>query len=316
MVTIAALLTCHNRRESTQKSLCALRRAIVPGVETFVVAVDDGSTDGTAVAIEQGFPGATVLRGDGTLYWAGGMAVAHKHAVAGSPDYLLWLNDDVVLASNALNTLLSCVDQFDSPQVVVGAVVDPDHPNRVSYSGSIRYGKRPRSLVKMGPTGFPLPVDTFNGNVVLIPRAVYEVVGPIDERYVHGYGDHDYGFRVRAAGFDVTLAPEPVGTCKPNRNAYGLNVGSGSRMDQIRRLFGPKGMPLGPHLHYTRSHGGRGWLLVAAGGYCRAIAKILIARRNEVRSSGTELADNAARIADGNAIGWDVPHHDGTGANY
>ena len=42
--------------------------------------MDDGSTDGTADAVRHAFDSVTVIRGDGSLYWAAAMARAERVA--------------------------------------------------------------------------------------------------------------------------------------------------------------------------------------------------------------------------------------------
>jgi GT2 family glycosyltransferase len=55
-----------------------------------------------------------------------------------------------------------------------------------------------------------------NGNVVLVPRAVFKVVGNLSPDFSHIYGDMDYGFRARKAGFEIWVAPGFLGQCRRN----------------------------------------------------------------------------------------------------
>ena len=71
-----------------------------------VFVLDDASSDGTGEAIAEQFPEVTVLRGDGKLYWNGGMRRAFAAAIAGDYDYYLWMNDDTTLDDGALALLL------------------------------------------------------------------------------------------------------------------------------------------------------------------------------------------------------------------
>ncbi len=103
------------------------------------VLVDDGSVDGTAESVRQGFPAVEVIGGDGELYWAGAMALAERAALAHRPDYLLWLNDDVVLDRDALARLIETCDSRAGRCIAVGALRDPV-TGELTYSGVRRRG--------------------------------------------------------------------------------------------------------------------------------------------------------------------------------
>ena len=66
-------------------------------IDLNVYLVDDGSTDGTSEAVKKNFPQVNIIKGDGTLFWNGGMRVAFSKAMESEHDYYLWLNDDTIL---------------------------------------------------------------------------------------------------------------------------------------------------------------------------------------------------------------------------
>jgi GT2 family glycosyltransferase len=278
MQTVVALLTCHNRRDLTERCLASLFGQRHRGLRVDAVLVDDGSTDGTSEAVRRGYPQVRVVEGTGDLYWAGGMALAQLHALDHHrPDFLLWLNDDVVLEPTAVQALVDVARQHGGC-VAVGAVRDPG-TGTTSYSGLRRCGRRPRGFVVVEPTALAQPVDTFNGNVVLVPRAVYEAVGGVDARMRHGYADLDYGLRARRAGFPSVLAPGHVGCCGGNPVDGTWRDPLVPRRQRLRLLFGPKGIPLGPHVRYCRRHGGRDWPVFVVGCYTKALGRVLLGLR-------------------------------------
>jgi GT2 family glycosyltransferase len=227
-----------------------------------VVLTDDGSTDGTAQAAREVWPDVHLVRGDGSLFWAKSMALAAS--AAHDFDFLLWLNDDVVLDSGALSRLLgtyrSLVKSQKAP-LVVGALRDP-HTGTVTYSGVAHDSSlRPMRFSRVVPAGIPVQADTMNGNLVLVPRKVVERVGHLDGAFSHGMADFDYGLRARSAGCEVWVAPRTLGTCARNSSVGEWTDPALSVAMRWRMMRSPKGLPPGSWLRFTRRHAGPMWLL-------------------------------------------------------
>jgi GT2 family glycosyltransferase/glycosyltransferase involved in cell wall biosynthesis len=274
--TIGALLTCHNRREHTLVCLESLRATAIPGITIDVHLVDDASNDGTAEAVAAAYPDVEITRGSGDLFWGGGMRLAFTRAVPARPDYLLWLNDDVALDADALERLLVtyaalCAER-QPLSVVVGSTRDPQ-TGATTYGGVRRTSRlRRMAFALVAPTDTPQSCDTMNGNVVLIPRSVYSVMGNMDERFTHAGGDTDYGLRARSAGCQVFLAPGHVGTCSVNPRAGTFRDETLSRRERLRRVTSPKGLPIAEWAALCRRHGGPLWPVLALSPYVRIIA--------------------------------------------
>ena len=274
--TVSILLTCHNRRERTLACLESLSGNTVPGVMVDVRLVDDASDDGTVEAVASTYPDVEITRGSGDLYWGGGMRLAFRRAVPVNPDYLLWLNDDVVLERGALERLLvtyAILCAEGQPRsIVAGSTCDPQ-TGATTY-GAVRRTSRLRRMAfaQIAPTDTPQSCDTMNGNVVLIPRSVYSVVGNVDERFTHAMGDFDYGLRARSAGCQVFLAPGHVGTCSDNPRSGTYKDTTASRGERLRRVASPKGLPFAEWAALCRRHGGPLWPALALSPYVRMMA--------------------------------------------
>lgn len=265
MVKIAALLTCHNRRPKTLACLAALFQCRLPdGYSLEVFIVDDGSTDGTDMAVRERYPQVNIIKGDGNLYWNGGMRVAFATAMQKEFDYYLWLNDDTILHSHALETLLSTEQQFaveNKPALIVGSA-QAELGGRATYGGQSRIGKWNYIKYRLvEPADIAVPCDTMNGNCVLIPRKVAQKIGNLDSRFIHTIGDLDYGLRARKAGFQVVVMPGYAGLCCRNsiENSYAdTNL---KLLERFRRLNGKKGLPLHAWYIFTKRHCGVFWFV-------------------------------------------------------
>ena len=299
-VDVLVLMACYNRRENTLavlRDLCMQRTT--EALDLAAVVYDAGSDDGTADAVIADFPWVQLIRGETSVYWARSMEITQRHGLAvWAPRYLLWLNDDTALNDDALARALGIARMLDDQTVVTGALRDRE-TGVTTYTAMRRAGRRPTQLERVHPTDSAQPVDTFNGNFVLVPHAVYTAVGAIDGRFEHAYGDIDYGFRVAEAGFRTVLAPGYVGSCSRNAVTATWRDSTTLRRERLGLLLGPKAMPVGPYVRFLRKHGPLAWPVYAIAGYAKAVS--LIARRQSI--GGWELATDeepphVAKVAD------------------
>lgn len=277
--TVTALLASHNRREKTLACLDSYySQAVALPTELGAVLVDDASSDGTAEAVRERFPATEIVAGSGGLYWAGAMELAERVAMRSPPDFLFWLNDDVVLDPDALARLIDVQRQPAAPAIVVGATRDPGS-GALTYSGVRRAGRHPLRMTLVAPGDGVVEVETFNGNAVLVPRLVRETVGPIDGRLVHSAADHDYGLRARSLGIRTVLAPGTVGTCERDGDRHPwLEAGLPLRA-RLELFLGPKGFPPAARARYLRRHGGLAWPALWLWTYLRRMPRVLFPRR-------------------------------------
>ena len=72
--------------------------------------------------IEEEFPDVILLKGDGNLWWTGAtnMGVGYALAQADQDDYILTLNDDTIVISAYLQTLLDAA--LNHPNSLIGSI--------------------------------------------------------------------------------------------------------------------------------------------------------------------------------------------------
>ena len=84
MINIAILITCHNRKKKTIKCLNNLyNQKYIGNIKFKVFLVDDKSSDGTSKTVKNLFPLVKTIKGNGNLFWTGGMRLAWKKALKG-----------------------------------------------------------------------------------------------------------------------------------------------------------------------------------------------------------------------------------------
>jgi GT2 family glycosyltransferase len=272
---LAVLMTCHNRIAQTMDCLTALRNQKPSGASVELFLVDDGSADGTASAVASILPNATIIPGDGSLYWCGGMRVAFAQALRQGYDFYLWLNDDTRLDEDALlrifRTYAHASSQLGGLLIIVGSTRDPE-------SGAMTYGgwkQRPGKLGSISWDKIPpqadrwVSCDTMNGNCVLIPRSVVESTGNLDPNFTHSMGDLDYGLRAKKAGCKIVIAPGYYGACSAKDGTGSWTDDSQPLLVRWRKLLGPKGLPIKDWMVFCRRHKGLLWVLVWLSPYVR-----------------------------------------------
>jgi GT2 family glycosyltransferase len=284
-VRIATLITCHNRKAKTLACLASLYQNPLP--EDYlqdVFLVDDGSTDGTEQAVRERYPQVNIIKGDGSLYWNGGMRVAFAAALERGFDYYLWLNDDTLLYPTALNSLIATSGELQAKHgmnvIVVGSTQDAND-GRLTYGGVIRPNKWKTLFFKLvTPKDVPIECETMNGNCVLIPCAIAKEVGNLEKAFAHAMGDLDYGLRARYAGFSVWVMAGFAGTCSRNAVAGSFNDAGLPIAVQLRKMMQPKGLPPSSWRVFTQRHAGAFWPIYWLWPYTKVIAKGVIKNKD------------------------------------
>lgn len=275
MLSVAILITVFNRRDKTLACLDNCMRQFdslaADGKYSFTVfLVDDGSTDGTADAVAAAFPSVRLIRSEGGLYWNRGMRLAWSEAAKEGYDFYLWLNDDTVLKAGALATLMETSEYLRHKAIVAGTCQAAD--GTISYGGRLKSNK----LVEPDPV-IPVPCFTFNGNIVLVPSAIYKVLGNLEPAYHHTFGDYDYGVRARKAGFARVVAPGVLAVCDRNPGPDKWRDASYPLKERYAALQSPKGRPTGEQFLYDSRCRGVFW---AVGHMVSVYLKMLFPKRN------------------------------------
>ena len=199
MVTLAVLITCHNRKDTT---LLCLGRLFSIRKDIDVYCVDDNSTDGTADAIRKEFPQVNLIHGDGNLFWSRGMRTAWIEAAKNKDyDFYFWLNDDLMLYDDCFDEMLECSRIMEHKAVIAGLVQE-------TTTKSVIYGGYDKSKHLIPANGELNEVFRLNGNFVLVSKYVFEKNGFLDPVYHHDHLHHVWLCQHRHRL--VAICPDPL----------------------------------------------------------------------------------------------------------
>lgn len=263
---VAVLMACHDRRKETLQCLESLIAA-TPNTWTLrIYLVDDGSSDGTSTAVKELPLDIKVIHGPGDWFWAHSMYQAEL-SIDKPYDAILWINDDVQLFQDAL-TRVENVRQVNRDSILVGQFIDPITKD-LTYGGVKKIGRHPFHFELVSADTTNIPVDTFNGNFVFIPKEISEKVGKIDGVFAHAYADYDFGMRAKKLGFNSLVIAGFLGICADNHPAIKKTL-----RDRFTALHSPKGLPPASQIRYLHRHGPVEWPIYLIFPYIRMVFRI------------------------------------------
>ncbi len=171
-----------------------------------IIAVDNGSSDGSAELIEHLFPTVRLIRNAHNLGFAGGCNVGLR---AAQGELLLLLNQDTQADAGWVRALAEALQEPEAG-IVGSQILYPD--GRLQHAGG--WIEWPLGLAHHHlAEDDARPVEFVTGAALGFPRAVVEKIGLLDEGFWPGYfEDVDFCLRARAAGFAVSVAPSAIVT--------------------------------------------------------------------------------------------------------
>lgn len=212
-----------NTRDVT---LDALRRLLdsAQGVPFRVFVRDNASSDGTADAIAAELPAVVLDRGRHNIGFAAGMNTLLAETTAA---YVFLLNGDAWPEPGALGRLVEVAAAHPDAGVVAPLLLAPDGSVErstwpfPSLRLSLLYASGARRLVPTARADQWLLEDGWQhdrarwvgwavGAALLVPRAVLQRVGGLDERFFMYGEDVEWCYRMKDAGLRVWFEPSAV----------------------------------------------------------------------------------------------------------
>jgi len=310
--SVSVILLTWNQRDLTLDCLASLRQLDYPAEKLNVIVVDNGSRDDTVAAIRECFPEVTVLENGDNLGFAEGNNVGIRHALRGTADCIMLLNNDTEVDPHMLLHLTEALYRHDDIGVVGPKMLYFDPPDVIWCAGnSINWwtGATARLQAEQKDSAqveSEREVDFITACAVLLRREVIEQIGLLDARFFIYYEETDWLVRASRAGWRILYVPQArmwhkvsaaMGTTSPATDYY---------FNRNRLLF------LARHQHGLRKWislalaAGRNLLAVAAytakphGGTRRRNRDVrLLALRDAWHDRTGKMPDDAAAICYG-----------------
>ena len=198
-----------NGKENTYECLDSLIHLNYGNYE--IIVVDNASTDGSQEFLKRNFPEITLIENSKNLGFGGGLNIGICEAVKRGADYVLCLNNDVVVDENILCELV----QFGELSAKTGGLCpmeyDYNQPDRIICAGgTIRFVRGKlfgyRELDK-GQFNKAMMTGLLSGPAMMFRLDALLDVGLFNTSYFYGPEDQDVALRLIRKGYNLIFVP-------------------------------------------------------------------------------------------------------------
>ncbi len=201
MPRVSILLTCYNHLDYLPAAYQSIKDQTFSDYE--IIALDDGSTDGTREWLQTNAPEAKLIFNESNLGTYGTLNVGLKHATG---EFIAVFNDDDLWGKTKLEAQIDLMERFPK----IGLVHTDGY--FINGAGEVRHDS---------PLGFDFP-KTETGDVLLsliyhnkiiasaalVRKECFDTLGNFNENYF-GSGDWEMWYRV-AESYQVGYVKEPL----------------------------------------------------------------------------------------------------------
>jgi GT2 family glycosyltransferase len=273
----------------------AVRSLLAQDVPVDVIVVDNGSTDGSDVELEQVFGSAVrLVRNGRNLGWGAGNNVGLR--LARTP-WVILLNQDAEVAPSFARELLEVAAREPRPGMVAPKVLEHARRSHLDTTGHLLYwdglnrgrgrGERDDGQYDANPHAlFP------SGAAALYSRAMLDDIGLFDETFFLYGDDAELGLRARLAGYDCAFAPRAVAWHRVSHSAGAWSSLKAFHVERSRVLLVLKLFP---------------WPLVLLSPFCtgwRLLRAALFAARGRGAAARLAAAEGPGRLVGVTLRAW------------
>lgn len=253
---VSTIVLNYKNLSATLDCIDSLKNCVTKSFLLEVIVVDNGSDDGSALALSK-IKDIELVENQKNLGFAGGMNSGIKYAIKRNSDYVVLLNNDTTVDKMLLENLLKGAREADiiSPKIYFAPGYE-FHKSRykesergkvIWYAGAkidwqnILGVHTDVDEVDHGQFNKNKFVDLATGCCMLIKREVIEKIGYLDEKYFLYLEDMDYCVRAAKNNFKIMFVANAIVW---HRNAASAG-GSGSELQDYyisrnRLLFATK----------------------------------------------------------------------------
>ena len=164
----------------------------------------------------------TLIRAPRNLGYAGGNNIAIRYLQERGVEYILLLNNDLVVRKNTVNKLVEVANSQPNAGLVGALNVELENESKV-YEPGMKFNRYRLKNVKIPvqPSGVDA-VDKVIGSSILIKSKILDDTGLMDERFFLYWEDLEFCLRVKKSGYVVLIAYDAVVEHSPHGSSNGF----------------------------------------------------------------------------------------------
>ncbi len=211
---VAILLLNWNSYEHTANCIASLQKVTPANFD--VIVVDNGSKDGSGLALQQKFTQIKYIQAPTNLGFAGGNNKGFEYAIAYGYQYAFMLNNDTFVEPDFLALLVSYLDTHPAVGAIQPKIFFNNNRQKIWNGGSYflswlgwTYSKNYMRSAGPAQNNFA-EVDWITGCALLVRTSIVQKIGALNDNFFIYYEDVDFSFRIRQAGYKLMFHPQSV----------------------------------------------------------------------------------------------------------
>ena len=214
MTHLSIIIPTFNRKDYLKQLLTQIYNLSHGEFEVLVLAVVDGSTDGTFEMLQKEFPQVKVIKGNGEWWYTKSINQGFEYAKRLKPEYVLTLNDDIRLHDDFFINLYKA--SKESPDSIIGALsLTNELPHRIMGAGikkvdwwrlKFRPYFRTFTIYHNEHLSGLHPSVVLPGRGMFIPINVINALRGFDEKFPQYHSDTDFCMRAGKNGNRILVS--------------------------------------------------------------------------------------------------------------
>lgn len=212
MIKTAVVILHFGDKKETYNCLKSVGKIKGENIKIFVV--DNGTNAIKEKELKKSSKKAVLIKSKINLGFAGGMNLGIRRAVRENFNYVLLLNNDLVVSQDLIKELLKSFK--NSSAGIVGPIITYNNDlNKIWFAGGslnkiFCFTRHPKMNEKIDVSIKSGYVDFITGACVMIKKEVFKSIGLFDDEYFLYWEDVDFCFRAQKAGFNSYLSNKPL----------------------------------------------------------------------------------------------------------